>query len=362
MIEPVLREFPDLDAEGVRVLVNPTGRFEIGGPKADTGLTGRKIIVDTYGGYGAARRRRLQRQGPHEGRPVRRVHGALRRPRTSSPPGSPTACQLQVAYAIGTAHPVSLMVDTFGTEQVDPGKLAAALWDVFDFRPAAIIRDLDLARPIYRETAAYGHFGRKEFPWEATDRVDELRAAVAWAPEVLAGPVAVCVDRPLLALDRPFTYDLPAELRAGVGSLVRLRFHGRACGGGCSVRPTTSRGAMLAVKKAVSPDTVVRRGWLALCRWVSERYVAPLAAVLERATPPRVAAEEVGDDLPGPIRSARRCRHLGSSTATGRAANSWTRSRPARRGRGCSGRRPSTRAPSWSRPSLDASAPDGGRS
>jgi S-adenosylmethionine synthetase len=87
--------------------------------------------------------------------------------------------QLQLAYAIGTAHPVSLLLDTFGTEQADPERLRAALWDVFDFRPASIIRELDLARPIYRETAAYGHFGRKEFPWEGTDRVDDLRSAVA---------------------------------------------------------------------------------------------------------------------------------------------------------------------------------------
>jgi S-adenosylmethionine synthetase len=87
-------------------------------------------------------------------------------------------CQLQVAYAIGTAHPTSLMVETYGTEEVDPKKLQAALLEVFDFRPAAIIRDLDLARPIYRDTAAYGHFGRKEFPWEATGRVDDLRRAV----------------------------------------------------------------------------------------------------------------------------------------------------------------------------------------
>jgi S-adenosylmethionine synthetase len=86
--------------------------------------------------------------------------------------------QIQVAYAIGTAHPVSMMLDTWGTEQVDPEKLMAAIWDVFDFRPAAIIRDLDLRRPIYHDTAAYGHFGRKEFPWEATDRVDALRSAV----------------------------------------------------------------------------------------------------------------------------------------------------------------------------------------
>jgi S-adenosylmethionine synthetase len=87
-------------------------------------------------------------------------------------------CQLQVAYAIGTAHPVSLMVDTFGTEEVDPGRIVGIVRELFDFRPAAIIRDLQLARPIYRETAAYGHFGRKEFPWEATDRVDDLRRAV----------------------------------------------------------------------------------------------------------------------------------------------------------------------------------------
>jgi S-adenosylmethionine synthetase len=92
--------------------------------------------------------------------------------------GLASRCQLQLAYAIGTAHPVSLMLDTFGTETVDPAKLQAALWDVFDFRPAAIIRRLGLARPIYRETAAYGHFGRKEFPWEATDRVDDLRSAL----------------------------------------------------------------------------------------------------------------------------------------------------------------------------------------
>src|SRR5438045_5481054 len=87
-------------------------------------------------------------------------------------------CQLQVAYAIGTAHPVSLAIDTFGTEQANPERLVDAIWDTFDFRPAAIIRHLDLRRPIFRETAAYGHFGRKEFPWEATDRVDELRRAV----------------------------------------------------------------------------------------------------------------------------------------------------------------------------------------
>ena len=178
VIDPVLREFPELDASGVRVLVNPTGRFEIGGPKADTGLTGRKIIVDTYGGnaphgggaFSGKDPAKVDRSGAYMARFVAKNIVAA---------GLAERAQLQLAYAIGTAHPVSLMLDTFGTEQADPEKMRSALWEIFDFRPAAIIRDLDLARPIYRETAAYGHFGRKEFPWEGTDRVDDLRAAVA---------------------------------------------------------------------------------------------------------------------------------------------------------------------------------------
>ncbi len=177
VIDPVLREFPELTTEGVRVLVNPTGRFEVGGPKADTGLTGRKIIVDSYGGmaphgggaFSGKDPTKVDRSGAYMTRYVAKNVVAA---------GLADKCLLQVAYAIGTAHPVSLMVDTSGTEQVDPTKLQAAIWEIFDFRPAAIIRDLDLARPIYQETAAYGHFGRKEFPWEATDRVDALRSAV----------------------------------------------------------------------------------------------------------------------------------------------------------------------------------------
>jgi S-adenosylmethionine synthetase len=177
VIDPVLREFPELDASKVRVLVNPTGRFEIGGPKADTGLTGRKIIVDTYGGYAPHGGGAFSGKDPTK---VDRSAAYMARhvAKTIVAAGLADKAQLQVAYAIGTAHPVSLMVETFGTEQVDPGRLASTLREVFDFRPAAIIRDLDLARPIYRETAAYGHFGRKEFPWEATDRADDLRAAV----------------------------------------------------------------------------------------------------------------------------------------------------------------------------------------
>jgi S-adenosylmethionine synthetase len=177
VIDPVLREFPELDASDARILVNPTGRFEIGGPKADTGLTGRKIIVDTYGGYAPHGGGAFSGKDPTK---VDRSAAYMARyvAKNIVAAGLAGKAQLQVAYAIGTAHPVSLMLETFGTEAVDPAALRSALWDVFDFRPAAIIRDLDLLRPIYQDTAAYGHFGRKEFPWEATDRSDELRAAL----------------------------------------------------------------------------------------------------------------------------------------------------------------------------------------
>ena len=175
VIDPVLREF-ELDADGVRILVNPTGRFEIGGPKADTGLTGRKIMVDSYGGmaphgggcFSGKDPTKVDRSAAYMARYVAKNLVAA---------GFADRLQLQVAYAIGTAHPVSLAVDAFGTEQVDPDRIVDVVWEAFDFRPAAIIRQLDLRRPIYEETAAYGHFGRKEFSWEATDRADELRRA-----------------------------------------------------------------------------------------------------------------------------------------------------------------------------------------
>jgi S-adenosylmethionine synthetase len=177
VVDPVLREF-DLEAGGVRVLVNPTGRFEIGGPKADTGLTGRKIIVDTYGGmaphgggcFSGKDPTKVDRSAAYMARYVAKNLVAA---------GIAERLQIQVAYAIGTARPVSLAVDTFGTEQVDRARIVDTIWDAFDFRPAAIIRDLELRRPIYEDTAAYGHFGRKEFPWEATDRADDLRRALA---------------------------------------------------------------------------------------------------------------------------------------------------------------------------------------
>ncbi|MEX0742833.1 MAG: methionine adenosyltransferase [Actinomycetota bacterium] len=175
VIDPVLREV-ELDAHNVRILVNPTGRFEIGGPKADTGLTGRKIMVDSYGGmaphgggcFSGKDPTKVDRSGAYMTRYVAKNLVAA---------GLADRLQIQVAYAIGTAHPVSLAVDTFGTEHVAPARLSDVVRDAFDFRPAAIIRDLDLRRPIYKDTAAYGHFGRKEFPWESTDRADELRRA-----------------------------------------------------------------------------------------------------------------------------------------------------------------------------------------
>jgi S-adenosylmethionine synthetase len=177
VVEPVIREF-DLDADDVRILVNPTGRFEIGGPKADTGLTGRKIIVDSYGGmaphgggcFSGKDPTKVDRSAAYMARYVAKNLVAA---------GLAHRLQIQVAYAIGTAHPVSLAVDTFGTEQADPDRIVDLVWEAFDFRPAAIIRDLNLRRPIYEDTAAYGHFGRKEFPWEATDRADDLRRALA---------------------------------------------------------------------------------------------------------------------------------------------------------------------------------------
>ena len=162
-----------------RILANPTGKFEMGGPHADAGLTGRKIIVDTYGGsarhgggaFSGKDPSKVDRSAAYAARWVAKHVVAS---------GSAARCEIQVAYAIGVARPVSLLVETFGTEQVDPARIVAAVREVFDLRPAAIIRDLDLRRPIYRRTAAYGHFGRneKEFSWEQLSRLDAFKSAV----------------------------------------------------------------------------------------------------------------------------------------------------------------------------------------
>jgi len=169
-----------LDFDGYRLLVNPTGRFEIGGPMGDAGLTGRKIIVDTYGGY--ARHGGGAFSGKDPSKVDRSAAYAMRWVAKSVvAAGLAERCETQVAYAIGKAQPVSLFVETFGTENVPVERIEKAINDVFDLRPAAIIRDLDLLRPIYRQTAAYGHFGRElpDLLWENTDRAQDLKNAAA---------------------------------------------------------------------------------------------------------------------------------------------------------------------------------------
>ena len=166
-----------LDTSDLRLLVNPTGRFVIGGPMGDAGLTGRKIIVDTYGGM--ARHGGGAFSGKDPSKVDRSAAYAMRWvAKNAVAAGLAQRLEVQVAYAIGKAAPVGLFVETFGTETVDPAKIQLAITEVFDLRPAAIIRDLDLLRPIYAQTAAYGHFGRTDvdLPWERTDRVDALRA------------------------------------------------------------------------------------------------------------------------------------------------------------------------------------------
>ncbi|GAB3140882.1 methionine adenosyltransferase [Micromonospora sonneratiae] len=169
-----------LETEGYRLLVNPTGRFEIGGPMGDAGLTGRKIIVDTYGGY--ARHGGGAFSGKDPSKVDRSAAYATRWvAKNVVAAGLAERCEVQVAYAIGKAHPVSLFVETFGTETVAVDRIEKAVTEVFDLRPAAIIRDLDLLRPIYQQTAAYGHFGRElpDLTWENTDRAADLKSAAA---------------------------------------------------------------------------------------------------------------------------------------------------------------------------------------
>ncbi|MBX7546666.1 methionine adenosyltransferase [Streptomyces sp. NPDC004232] len=184
VVEHVLAQLADdgikLDTDGYRLLVNPTGRFEIGGPMGDAGLTGRKIIIDTYGGY--ARHGGGAFSGKDPSKVDRSAAYAMRWvAKNVVAAGLAERCEVQVAYAIGRAEPVGLFVETFGTHAVAVERIEHAVTEVFDLRPAAIIRDLDLLRPIYGRTAAYGHFGRElpDFTWERTDRAAALRQAVA---------------------------------------------------------------------------------------------------------------------------------------------------------------------------------------
>ncbi len=177
VIEPVVpQEFLDDDT---KYFINPTGRFVIGGPQGDAGLTGRKLIVDTYGGYAR------HGGGAFSGKDATKVdrsaaYAARYVAKNIVAAGLAESCEVQLAYAIGVAQPVSISVDTFGTGNVSEEKLVEAVRKIFDLRPAGIIKMLDLRRPIYRDTAAYGHFGRTDvqFPWERTDKVDELKALV----------------------------------------------------------------------------------------------------------------------------------------------------------------------------------------
>jgi S-adenosylmethionine synthetase len=177
VIRPIIPEqFAD---DGYDVYINPTGKFVIGGPHGDTGLTGRKIIVDTYGGMGR------HGGGAFSGKDPSKVdrsaaYAARWVAKHVVAAGAASRCEVQVAYAIGMAHPVSILVETFGTNTVDEAQIVKAVREVFDLRPAAIVRDLDLKRPIYQKTAAYGHFGRPdpEFTWEHTSRLDAFKAEV----------------------------------------------------------------------------------------------------------------------------------------------------------------------------------------
>jgi len=184
VLEHVIRPMlpTDLDTSSMRVFVNPSGKFVLGGPHADAGLTGRKIIVDTYGGmarhgggaFSGKDPSKVDRSAAYAARWVAKHVVAS---------GAAERCEVQVAYAIGVARPVSLLVETFGTERVDRAKIVKAVDALFDLRPAAIIRDLDLRRPIYQRTAAYGHFGRSDqgFTWEQTPRLDDLRRELSLA-------------------------------------------------------------------------------------------------------------------------------------------------------------------------------------
>ena len=177
VVEPILQTV-DLESSDYRLLVNPTGRFEVGGPMGDAGLTGRKIIVDTYGGM--ARHGGGAFSGKDPSKVDRSAAYAMRWvAKNVVAAGLARRCEVQVAYAIGKAQPVGVFVQTFGTGVLPDERIQQIVQEVFDLRPAAIIADLDLLRPIYRPTAAYGHFGRElpDFTWERTDRVDALRAA-----------------------------------------------------------------------------------------------------------------------------------------------------------------------------------------
>ncbi|MFM2175725.1 MAG: hypothetical protein RLZZ527_801, partial [Actinomycetota bacterium] len=176
VIDPVLSEYA-INQEAIQILINPTGRFVIGGPMGDAGLTGRKIIVDTYGGM--ARHGGGAFSGKDPSKVDRSAAYAMRWVAKNVVAAElADRCEVQVAYAIGRAQPVGLFIETFGTAKIEESQIVDAVYEVFDLRPAAIIQELDLLRPIYRETSSYGHFGRPGFTWENTNKATQLARAV----------------------------------------------------------------------------------------------------------------------------------------------------------------------------------------
>ena len=369
VIDPVLREF-GLDAEGAADPGQPDRAVRDRRPEGrHRPHRAARSWSTRYGGMAPHGGGCFSRQGPDEGGPLRRRtwRGTWRR--TSSPRGSPTGCSSRSRTPSARRIRSRSTIDTFGTEQVDPEKILETVRELFDFRPAAIIRDLDLRRPIYQRDRRVralraqglplgGDRPRRRPPPGALDsparlrrsRSTErggdvsptLRSALVDVERVLSGPVAVCVDRPLLSLDRPFTYELDASLNAGVGSLVEIPFHGRRVKGWV-LGPTDDVPARMLPVRAVSSSVRFFDDELPLLRWVSERYVAPLAAVIGRASRPasrprRSRRRGVPRRPIGPTagsagrRPARRYRRRGAPrrgvAGRWRRARSWSGPRP----------------------------------
>ena len=330
VITPLLPS--DIDTSDVRVLVNPTGNFELGGPYADCGLTGRKIIVDTYGG--AARHGGGAFSGKDPSKVDRSAAYAARWvAKNVVAAGAADRCEVQVAYAIGVAQPVSILVETFGTENVDPDKISEAVRDVFDLRPAAIIRDLDLRRPIYQKTAAYGHFGRedKDLTWEHTTRVDDLKSALGSVVDSGRDRWSSGCSRTCRPSTRPST--TWSRTRSGTRCASATWCASSSTAGGSAagssrsgVEPPDGRGAAPARQaqrpRARPPSSSTWREWAA---W---RWAGRPASLLRTASPDRVVAQ-----LPAP--APRR-----AVSPPGPRAARDARSRG--RGRCCASRRPPT--------------------
>ena len=318
LIEQVIRptipaQFADDDYE---VYVNPTGSFVIGGPHGDCGLTGRKIIVDTYGGMGR------HGGGAFSGKDPSKVdrsaaYAARWVAKHVVASGAAERCEIQVAYAIGMAQPLSILVETFGTNVVSNEAIEQAVRQVFDLRPGAIVRDLDLKKPGYKRTAAYGHFGRPGFTWEDTPRLDEFKLAARSlsrrsrrSPPVSATLRVVTVARVLpdvTGLDKTFDYARPrVDLRDRrvVGAVVRVELHGRRVGGWIveldPVDALVRRDALKPIaqghrSRSRSLELIELAGWASV-RWAGRRrhFLVDRIAGAGRRVDPGVAADRAG--------------------------------------------------------------------